>query len=55
MRAFMPSAGAGAPSHLFSGRLVLGKRVAGTFHVRRNEPFNIPVDAAIKSLPPFDF
>ena len=44
MRAFMPNAAAGAPSHLLTGRLVLGKRVAGAFHVRKNDPFDIPID-----------
>ena len=55
MRAFMPNAAAGAPSHLLTGRLVLGKRVAGAFHVRKNDPFDIPIDDAIESLPPFEF
>jgi CubicO group peptidase (beta-lactamase class C family) len=55
MKAFTPAAGAGAPLQQFSGRLVLGRPLSRAFQVRKNEPFNIIIDRAIQSLPPFDF
>jgi len=55
MVAFTPTADATAPLRQFSGRLELGAAVAADFQVRWNQPFNIPVDEQIRSLPAFDF
>lgn len=55
MSAFAPAPGSGTPLHQVTGRLTFGKRLGGQFRVLKNEPFDIPIDARIQSLPDFDF
>jgi len=56
MQAFARPAWAGEPTHVFEGRLTLdAPRFDGGFEIVRNVPYNIRVDATMKSLPPFDF
>jgi hypothetical protein len=56
MTAFAKPPWAVAPSQTFEGRLILDAATFdGGFQVVRNKPYNIAVNAALKSLPSFDF
>ena len=55
MSAFARPADATAPTQHFQGRLSLGAALASGFEVLRNTPYQVTIDASIRSLPPFDF